>query len=176
MAGLPIVAICLLNQRLLDRSIFRHAAVGEATLSPDGKSLALNSCPKYTKTSADILCSQSQINFWDVGLGKPLGIPIATLAGNTSSGVFSPDGKLLALGEDTIVRLWNVASGSQFGPPLTGHTGKVNSIAFSPDGQLLATGGDTTVRLWNIATPFSSLNGDTGTLFRPPFVPSVVAW
>src|SRR5438128_880547 len=26
-AGLPIVAICLLNQRLLDRSIFRHAAV-----------------------------------------------------------------------------------------------------------------------------------------------------
>ena len=27
MAGLPIVAICLLNQRLLDRSIFWHIAV-----------------------------------------------------------------------------------------------------------------------------------------------------
>jgi uncharacterized membrane protein YeaQ/YmgE (transglycosylase-associated protein family) len=27
-AGLPIVAICLLHQRLLDRSIFCHTAVG----------------------------------------------------------------------------------------------------------------------------------------------------
>ena len=34
MAGLPIVAICLLNQRLLDRSIFRHAAV-----CPHGKNI-----------------------------------------------------------------------------------------------------------------------------------------
>jgi WD40 repeat protein/transcriptional regulator with XRE-family HTH domain len=77
---------------------------------------------------------------------------------NADAGVvrFSPDGKLLATADPTIVRLWNPATRQPVGAPLPADTRSVegvNSVAFSPDGKLLAIAGLAgIVRLWDPAT------------------------
>jgi WD40 repeat protein/uncharacterized membrane protein len=78
------------------------------------------------------------------------GSPVDTIA-------FSPDGKLLATGEQNgLARLWDTATHRQAGPAFpvdTGQYGSVESLAFSPNGRLLVTAGsDGVVRLWNVAT------------------------
>jgi hypothetical protein len=69
------------------------------------------------------------------------------------SAAFSPDGSILATGdEDGVIRLWDLPDGR---PPriLTGHKGGVNHLVFSPDGRTLASASDDkTVRLWDVAT------------------------
>jgi WD40 repeat protein len=73
--------------------------------------------------------------------------------GNILSVAFSPNGKLLAMGDtrDTI-RLWLVAENEQLFT-CEGHTDWVQSVAFSPDSQILASGSDDcTVRLWDVTT------------------------
>jgi WD40 repeat protein len=75
---------------------------------------------------------------------------------NVSAPVFSPDGRLLAVGAYEIstrkarVRVYEVASAS-LRHEFTGHEGIVTAVAFSPDGKRLASGGhDTTILLWDL--------------------------
>ncbi len=74
-------------------------------------------------------------------------------SGPVWSVAFSPDGKVLATGDDDgTVRIWNTATHRQSGQPLS-IGDPVESVAFSPDGTILATGGDDgTVQFWNTAT------------------------
>ncbi|MBW4521192.1 MAG: NACHT domain-containing protein [Scytolyngbya sp. HA4215-MV1] len=73
--------------------------------------------------------------------------------GNVLAIAFSPDGQMLATGDDTAqICLWEVASGKKLAT-LTGHNSWIRAIAFSPNGQILASGSqDQTVRLWHVPT------------------------
>ncbi len=66
---------------------------------------------------------------------------------------FSPDGKLLAVGDTkSEIRLWQVKNAKQI-LSLKGHEGWVWSVSFSPDGQTLASSSqDCTAKLWDVRT------------------------
>jgi WD40 repeat protein len=76
-----------------------------------------------------------------------LGQPLTTGTGtgdNVNSVAFTPDGKILATGDDSgDVRLWDVSDPArhrQLGQPLATGTGNgVVSVAFTPDGKTLAS-------------------------------------
>ena len=85
---------------------------------------------------------------------------------------FSPDGKLLAMGNaDNKVRIWQVAD---YRERLTceGHTSWVCSVAFSPDSQILASSSfDQTIKLWDLSTGecLKTLSGHTGWVWSVTF-------
>ena len=78
----------------------------------------------------------------------------------TNSGVaiytlrFSPDGKLLASGDNSgDATFWDVARHAPVGRPLGGHNALVGSVSFDPSGKTLATvSGDGNFRLWDVAS------------------------
>lgn len=68
-----------------------------------------------------------------------------------SSIVFSPDGKIIALGgKSHRVVLWDLANGKAL--KKLSHKKGINSIAFSNDGKLLASCDDGNLKLWDMKT------------------------
>ncbi|BAY14713.1 WD-40 repeat-containing protein [Anabaenopsis circularis NIES-21] len=90
------------------------------------------------------------VNFQNADLTKSV---FAETFGGVLSIVFSPNGKLLAMGDTNgEIRLYQVADGKQV-LAFQGHTNWVPSLAFSPDGSILASSSsDHTVKLWNANT------------------------
>jgi WD40 repeat protein len=62
---------------------------------------------------------------------------------------FSPDGQILAVCVDTVIRLWKVSTGENLAT-LTGHIGQIGSIVFSPNGVLASGSSDGSTKLWNL--------------------------
>ncbi len=95
-------------------------------------------------------------------------------APSVDSLAFSPDGKMLAVGNsDSNIILWNMDTRLPIGQPLKA-SGTVNSVAFSPDGNILASGNeDGSIMLWNTATrqqvgqPIKSNGGSCSVVFSP---------
>lgn len=92
------------------------------------------------------------IQLWDAAEGRCLRTLPAQYSGAIHSLAFSPDGTLLAAGDEHI-RLWRVADGAlvQLLPPPP-EAALVFGLAFAPNGTTLAAGsGDNAVRLWRVA-------------------------
>jgi len=65
-----------------------------------------------------------------------------SLPDEVNSVVFSPDGRLFAIGShDRTIRIFDVDSGEPVGPILRAEA-RVNAMAFSPDGRFLVAGGE----------------------------------
>lgn len=77
----------------------------------------------------------------------------AILSSGGGSLAISPDGRLIAVGEDGgSASIWDLATGRPI-RTLRGHTAAVIGVAFSPDGTRLFTRSlDATVRQWDVAT------------------------
>jgi WD40 repeat protein len=111
------------------------------------------------------------INFQNADLAKSV---FAETFGGVLSVAFSPNGKLLALGDTNgEIRLYQLVDGQQI---LTckGHTNWVVSLAFSPDGSILASGSvDYTMKLWDVSTGqyLQTLQGHDNEVWSVAFSP-----
>jgi WD40 repeat protein/serine/threonine protein kinase len=113
-------------------------ALAGITLSPDG-----------TRVAACVRDGGAQL--WRVDApGQP--VALEGPPQGTSSALFSPDGRQLAIGgNDGVVRVFDAAGALV--RKLEGHTAQVWGLGYSADGALLATGSDDkTVRIWDAAT------------------------
>ncbi len=126
-----------LHARALGAPIGTIGAVTALARSPDGRTLAADFLGQT------YLCDVARCN-WNV-------LPISAQSGYAMDLAFSPDGAVLAHGNNYgTIELWGVAHRRPL-PWLTGLTGAVRAIAFSPDGRMLASvGDDRTVRLWDV--------------------------
>jgi WD40 repeat protein len=129
-----------------EAELFRDRAVPQphveaAAFAPDGRTVAtwVRGC--------------GQVRVWNV----PAGDKVIDLPASAADWVaaFSPDGRMLAVGEDKVVRLWDTATWKERAA-LSGADGRVVWLAFCPDGATLLTGlsepGGVRVRLWDTAT------------------------
>ncbi len=108
-----------------------------ATLSPDGKTLAIGE-------------EGGLIRLREMETGKETA-KLGPHIYRVTALEFSRDGKTLVSAEKT-VRLWDTASGKER-IDLPGHLGTVSSLAFSPVGKVLASGSqDSTIRFWDLAS------------------------
>lgn len=122
------------------------AYVGSVAFSPDGKSLAATSGVNRTTTSKpnpiDLVRSwnlKTKMMEWEVQAGF--------VEGDVA---FSPDGKLLAVGDSAPVLL--MARTGKTATPLARLEGSGWHLAFSPDGQTLASCGvGTSPRFWDVS-------------------------
>ena len=111
------------------------------------------------------------VNFQNANLAKSV---FAETFGGVVSVAFSPDGKLLAMGDTNgEIRLRQVADGKQLFICL-GHTNWVTSLAFSSDGSTLASSStDYTVKLWDVSTGqcLQTLQGHDDNVWSVAFSP-----
>ena len=100
------------------------------------------------------------VQLWDATTHQRIGAPWAAMANNTSAVAFSPDGMILATGDDDgRAKLWDVATQQQIGAPLlVSDGGPINNIAFNSAGTILAIAIGNTVQLWNVAVPSNLLS------------------
>ncbi len=91
-----------------------------------------------------------RIDIWETATGKKRAAQIVGRASLLAL-AFSPDGGLLAAGDDNgTIHLWSMASGKEV-RQLLGHRGRIDSLAFAHDGTSLASGSwDTTALIWDI--------------------------
>jgi dipeptidyl aminopeptidase/acylaminoacyl peptidase len=115
--------------------MIRMHRVGEAQISPDGKSVA------YTLTTPDMDANRNVSNVWMVSLSGGEAVQL-TQSGHDSSPVWSPDGKTIAFlssrsGESQVYLLPMDGGGGE-AKPLTKLSTGADLVKWSPDGKTIA--------------------------------------
>jgi WD40 repeat protein len=148
------------------REVRRMVGVGRPwslSLSPDRRTLAVGTMPDRC------------VRLWDAATGQERRPPLAQFRDAPVTSAFSPDGRLLAVGNymnDVVV--WDTRSPERPLISFASHGEAPKALAFSPDGQTLATGGDDgLVRLWNVRTwrLTLTLSGHQGAVLSIQFSP-----
>ncbi|MDE0297853.1 MAG: hypothetical protein OXN17_04420 [Candidatus Poribacteria bacterium] len=117
------------------------------TYSPDGTMLAVGALGADEPSRGMVKVWTMPPNPWQVlrrqGLHE---IEADTLMG--ASGIFSPDGKLVAVRSKDGVRLFDTETGTSVATLLESYS---ISVAFSPDGAMVAAGSEDGLMLWDIS-------------------------
>lgn len=143
--------------------------------SPDGKYIAFGSLVQATETPSaanDYKMFDGLLFVWDLAAGDGPLTDQNTIKFDVGGGAtWSPDGRLLAAGdEEHSIRVLDFA-GKQTLETLSGHSDTLMSFAWSPDGTLLASGSyDRTVRVWDFTS------GENIATFEHPDIVNSVAW
>jgi RNA polymerase sigma factor (sigma-70 family) len=112
--------------------------VNRLLLTPDGKTLVSKS-----------YYGEGSVAVWDFPSGKLLHRLPGHYDENRAVAV-SPDGKMVATGQDAVISFWDAATGKEL-RQLKSPIGKAEGLAFSPDGKVLASGhGGHSVQLWDV--------------------------
>ncbi len=148
--------------RLGHRRFYNSAGVYATTFSPDGK-IVLAVGPGQT--------SGVSLIFWETATGREVQRFSTTGYNHVRKAVFSPDGKTVALNQESALAMYDWRTGKLL--RTYGKDHDIYSFAFSPDGTLLAAGclglrDDYRIRVWEVATgrelpPFAGC----GESFRP---------
>ena len=138
-------------------------AVGDVSLSPDGRTLAITRPPSGGVEIRDVPT-----------LRRRTSLPQSETVWDLAR--FTPDGRYVVGGSyKGWARLWSAATWKPASRRFVGHAGRVEWQSASPDGRTLATGGpDGTVRLWDLPTqqPLGApLPGRTDRYLLPQFAP-----
>ncbi len=121
-------------------------SVDSVAVSPDGRTIATGSSNHRQDTWRG---TRRQVHLWNARAGA-LSRTLEIEDWGHSNLAFSPDGKLLAAGDDKLVKVWHTSSGKRLGS-FVGHGKLVREVAFSPDGRLLASGDLAgIVKLWKV--------------------------
>ncbi|MEU7833766.1 protein kinase [Nonomuraea sp. NPDC049129] len=95
----------------------------------------------------------------DLSTGRPVGSGFGSggLNGGARTMAFSPDGTVLATGDESgRLAFWDVATGDKRGPTFRANPNDgagITQIVFSPKGDVAASIGGGAVQLWDVATP-----------------------
>lgn len=93
---------------------------------------------------------------WDGRTGKSAGEPLVGHTAEVSAAAFSPDGRLLATGDDDgHIRLWRLDAAGAWSlvHELSGHSRSITGLRFTPNSQrLVSSSGDHTCGQWDVAT------------------------
>jgi serine/threonine protein kinase len=113
-----------------DGSFYPYGAEVVPVFSPDGEIV--------TESSTDVY-------LWRVVDGKAQQKYVG------ESVAFSPNGKLIAIGNSSgYIDLWRISDGRLLNE-LAMDTGRINSLVFSPNGEVLASGAGNDLWLWQVA-------------------------
>lgn len=114
------------------------AEVSCLALAPDGKTLTYGTYP------------DGMVHIWDIAANKHLVAPWFATPWCVVSIAYSPDGKKVAVGRDTIA-IHETATGKRLNPPPENDS-RIEQVEYSTDGNMLAVGRqDQTIELWRTA-------------------------
>jgi WD40 repeat protein len=150
------------------KTLTARAAVHSIAWSRDGKILV----------AAE---DDQSIELWNTATWKNTATLKNDNASYAQSVAISPDGKILAsgddgpfLGDESAITLWNMSTHEKIAT-LEGHNDATRSLAWSPDSKFLASAGeDPEVRLWDVKQRkrIATLEGHRGLVYSVTFAPS----
>jgi WD40 repeat protein len=116
------------------RQVKADFGVHACVFAPDGRSMVT-------------LNRNHTLSLWETATGKER----CRFPGDATTAAFSPDSRILAVGNGPTLRLWNVLTGRIVGE-FHGHMGNITAVTFAPNGRTVATGSsDATVLVWDVA-------------------------
>ncbi len=133
-----------------------NLALDAVAISPDGEYLASGGWGADFGNGTTYLWNIATRYLWNIATRTP-SAPL-TNPGGSSGGVYSvaysPDGQILAVGDQSgTVYLWNTSTGQVTATLTKPGSSPVVAVRYSPDGQILAAGDQNgTTYLWNTST------------------------